>query len=862
VPLTHAPRSPGKDTLLSLLLGCCIGSFSMGRPGWAQPAGTLPADIAPQSLSGALAAFANQTGLQLIYVSELAKNRGSKGARAGVPVSEAMNELLSDTGLQFQFLNPRTVRVFAVPITLPDLATQPLPRPRTLPERADISESTSLREIVVTSSQREEALGRVPISLAVWTESHLETAGVKDMQTLAALTPGVEIDEYTDLGPGIQTNIAIRGINAKDGSTTGIYLDDTPIPTDRTSAFGRIFPNTFDLERVEILRGPQGTLAGEGAEGGAVRFVTKQPNLTSFDGFARAEFAMTERGAPSYAVGGAAGGPVIADRLGFRLAASTERPGGFIDRVSPFTGAIVDANANSERRETVRAAFAFAAGDSIRITPAYYYSSSVVNDTPAFYTYLSDPGQGILRNGKLLQQWATERYYVPSLTIAATIPLAEIVSTTAYLDRSAEAFIDSTNISAWHWPNPLGPEYPVSYTNARPGVDTLGQINVSEELRVTSADPEARLAWIAGTSYLHGHATEFQPIVGASLSDGGTVNGHANARRITEQWGGFAQLTFRISDRLSAIAGLRAEHARYNSNTDLGLIAGGGGQFEQVFHTTGGSVPIAPRFILSYQADEQSLFYSSLAKGYRMGGPNAQVGASCPSPASYGPDSVWSIELGSKMNLLDRRLRLDSSLFRAKWREQQTAISLPQCGFGYTTNAGAAISQGFDLGIQALLTDRLSTFLTVAYVDAHYSQSVFSNNAVIVDRGDAIGALPLVPAPWTVTASTDYRFTLGSQLTINLHAQDAFHSRNPGPFTSQNRNAVTYDPTRTPDPSTNQLDLRMTTSWRRFDVAAFVNNVLDAQPILQRRNYNAFDTLYYATTFRPRTVGLVITWRL
>jgi iron complex outermembrane receptor protein len=745
VPLTDVPRSSGKATLLSLLLCGCIGSFGMALLARAQPAGMLPAEIAPQALSNALVAFANQTGLQLIYLSELAKNRTSKGARAGVPLFEAMNELLSGTGLQFQFLNPRTVRIFAVPITLPDLATQPLPRPHALPERAEPSES-SLHEIVVTASQHEEVPHRVPLSLAVWTESHLETAGIKDMQTLAALTPGVEIDRYTDYGPGIETNIAIRGINAKDGSTTSIYLDDTPVPTDRTSAFGRIFPNTFDLERVEILRGPQGTLAGEGAEGGVVRFVTKQPNLASFDGFARAEYAVTERGAPSYEVAGAAGGPFIADHFGFRLVASTERPGGFIDRVNPFTGAIVAANANSERRDAARAALTFAASDSIRITPAYYYYSSVVNDTPAFYTYLSDPSQGILRNGKLLQQWATGRFDLPSLTIAAKFPLAEVVSTTGYFDRSAEAFIDGTNSSGWHWPNPLGPEYPVSYTNARPSIDTLEQTNVSEELRVTSVDPEARLAWIVGAFYLHGHATEDQPIVGASLSDGGTINGHTNAIRITQQWGGFAQLTYRMSDRLSVIAGLRAEHAEYDSNTVLDLTVAAG-EFEQIFHTTGGSVPLAPRFILSYQADEQNLFYASLAKGYRMGGPNAQVGASCPVPASYEPDSVWSLEFGSKMNLLDQRLRLDSSVFRAQWRELQTAVSLPQCGFGYTSNAGAAVSQGFDLGIQALLTERLSTSLTVAYVDAHYSQSVFANNAVIVDRGDAIGALPLVPTP-------------------------------------------------------------------------------------------------------------------
>jgi len=243
--------------------------------------------------------------------------------------------------------------------------------------------------------------------------------------------------------------------------------------------------------------------------------------------------------------------------------------------------------------------------------------------------------------------------------------------------------------------------------------------------------------------------------------------------------------------------------------------------------------------------------------------PNALVGNACPTdtPPSYGADSVWNVELGAKNTLLGGRLRLDSSIFHARWRALQTQTPFPDCAFGYTTNAGAAVSNGVDFGAEALLTQRLKLALTAAYVDAHYTQTVLLNGAVVVGRGDAIGVLPLVTAPWTVTATADYQFPPGGEFTIALHAQDTFHSRNPGPFTSDNPDAVVYAPARRPNPATNQLDLRATASWRSIDAAVFVNNALNSQPILQRRSYIASDTLFYATTLRPRTVGLGVNWR-
>jgi len=844
------------------LICCAIGACSASATCWAQSPDSLSIDIGAQPLSQALTEFAERTGLQLIYVSELAKGRASKGAHAGAPPFEALEQLLDGTGLSFEFLNARTVRIFVAagesPPAHPAVPAGMVARA----ERRVDPVATALGEITVTASKRDEALSKVPISISVWTSAAMDVSGARNMSKVAALTPGIEFDSYPDQGPGIQTNIAIRGVNSRDGSTTSIYLDDTPIPMDRASTFGRAFPLTFDLDRIEILRGPQGTLAGEGAEGGVVRFITKQPGMSGFTGFALVEMATTENGDQSFAAEVAGDGSLVADRVGFRLAASTARMGGYVDRVNPFTGATVDDDSNRERRDGVHAAIAIAPTDSTRITPAIYYQSVDVDDTSSFYTYLSSPDDGVFRSGKLLQQWATDRFYVPSLTIAVTFGLVEVVSATAYIDRSAEAIVDGTNNRFFFWPNPLGPEYPVSYTNARGGLASLSQRVISEELRVVSREPGARLAWIAGASFLEADYVENQGIVTAALADGGFVNGAAFVSRSTRQIGGFGQLSIQMTDRITATAGLRIERAQFHSRQGVGAI--GGDPTQQLFDVADAATLTAPRFSLSIQADPHNLYYATIAKGYRMGGPNALVGFACPAdtPPSYDPDSLWSVELGAKNNLLSGRLRLDSAVFYARWRRLQTQIPFPECGFGFTTNAGEAVSRGVDFGAELLLTEGLKLGLTAAYVDAHYTNTVMLNGAVVVGRGDAIGALPIVAAPWTITATADYQLQRGTGFTIDLHAQNVYHSRNPGPFTSDNPDAVVYAPARRPNPATNQLDLRATATWKSAGVTLFVNNVLNSQPTLQRRNYTAIDTLFYATTLRPRTVGLSVIWQL
>src|ERR1700761_5849045 len=185
-----------------------------------------------------------------------------------------------------------------------------------------------LQEITVTATRHEESLSKVPISVTALTQEAMDVRGIKDFQEVARFTPGVNIDNSGT------NNIAIRGIASSGGSgTTGIYIDDTPIQI-RALAFNPddALPKTFDMDRIEVLRGPQGTLFGAGSEGGTVRYITTQPSLTSFSANAHAEVAATENGAPSYEFGAAAGGPIIEDKIGFRISAWGRRDGGWVDR--------------------------------------------------------------------------------------------------------------------------------------------------------------------------------------------------------------------------------------------------------------------------------------------------------------------------------------------------------------------------------------------------------------------------------------------------------------------------------------------------------------------------------------------------
>ncbi len=234
----------------------------------------------------------------------------------------------------------------------PRPALRPPPNP---PPRA------ALEEIVVTATRREENINRVPISVTAFSQEMIDQKGIKDFQDIVRFTPGVSIDTSG-------TNaISIRGISSSGGAgTTGIYIDDTPIQM-RALGFNPddTLPKTFDLDRVEILRGPQGTLFGAGSEGGTVRYIMTQPSVTQESTYAKSEVSFTRGGEPSYEIGIAHGGPLIDDVLGFRASVWYRYDGGWIDRVDPTTLAVVDKDANRANTVAARLAFLIQPNDAL-----------------------------------------------------------------------------------------------------------------------------------------------------------------------------------------------------------------------------------------------------------------------------------------------------------------------------------------------------------------------------------------------------------------------------------------------------------------------------------------------------------------
>jgi outer membrane receptor protein involved in Fe transport len=787
--------------------------FAVSLPGPASAA-VLSGDIAPQPLPEALTAFAEQTGLQLFYLTATAETQQSRGAHAGTSPSAALTQLLEGTGLQFTFINARAVRIFAPPADTASLGHDPRSAPAKFPSSRHEARPAVLEEVLVTATRREERVNNVPMSIAVWTQEAMEASGIKGMTEIAALTPGVEFGFDPGFGDFF-TSVAIRGVTDMHATVIGIFLDDTPIPPARGDSLFRSFPFSFDLDRVEVLRGPQGTLLGQRTLGGAVRFIPNQPSLTTFTGLARTELASTARGDASYEAGAATGGPMIPNVLGFRVSGWYRSDGGYVDRVDPSTGVTLDDNTNRSVNKSVRGALTWAPTDSLRITPSLTYQSLGIRDPSSFDTYLSNPEAGDLRHGNHLQRPFGEAFHLAALNLTAGIGTMDLSTVTSYFHRTAAALFDYEGNQA-----------------------DLTQTVFSHEARLTSADPTAALSWVAGVCYSSARNRE------TSRTAPGQDDIHVAGMTDETQLEAFGQIAFRMKERLTASAGLRIGSSKYIGRSKYDAGTG----VPPTLRAEVAETSLAPRFELSYEPGERNLFYLTVAKGYGSGGIYLPVAGWQEGPEPYSPDALWSYEIGAKNGLFDGRVDLDTSVFHILWNNRPSDDTSAAAHIGVP---GVAASNGFNVAARALLTERVKVGLALAYTDAHYTQTARVHGAVAIRKGDAVGG---GVSPWNVTASIEHDFAVARGGTASVRAEDVFHSQNPGPFYRDRPGSPYYGPAR-PDPSTNVLNLRANVRWSSFDVALFVKNALDSQPTMMRTSFGD------ATTFRPRTIGLTATWR-
>ncbi len=485
----------------------------------------------------------------------------------------------------------------------------------------------------------------------------------------------------------------------------------------------------------------------------------------------------------------------------------------------------------------MRVALTWAPTGSLRITPSLEYDSFSLRDSPVFSVTLSNPRAGELKNSLLTQQPSDDAFSLASIKLNAGFATADLSAITSYFHR--------TITSATDW----SLDYPVSYAQAATLAVDLSQTNFSQEVRLTSANSDAALTWIAGGFYSSARKREASGVVPAV---GHPENQQATAIDQT-QLEGFGQIGFRITKHFTASAGLRAGRTSYDGVTQVQPIA----------HVGAAETAVTPHIVLSYQPDAGGLFYWTVAKGYRSGGVYPPIAGCLDQLILFPPDTLWNYEIGVKHDLLDGRAHVESSVFHIRWdNEQADAVFAGVCGNTSPPLRSRGASNGIELAAQALVTERVKATLTLAYTDARYTQTLKMGDVVIVRKGDALGTPPNLPSPWNVTASIDYQLPTIRSVTTHIRAEDTFHSRNPGPFFADNPASRLYSPETRPDPSTNMLNVRASVRWPSFDLAIFVNNALDSQPTLGRipDSPNPVANIV-ATTFRPRTVGLAVTRR-
>jgi outer membrane receptor protein involved in Fe transport len=720
------------------------------------------------------------------------------------------------------------------------------------------------------------------MSVSALTQDQMDAQGVRRVDDIALLTPGVTFTHGAGAngGSGQLTQIAIRGIQSSVGAgTTGVYIDDTPIQTRAlATSSSNVYPQVFDLSRVEVLRGPQGTLFGAGAEGGVVRFITAAPSLNQYSGYTRSEVAVTDSGAPSYEIGVGGGGPLLPGQLGFRASGWFRRDGGWVDRVDPTTSQGVESNSNSSNSASLRLAMIWEPTERLRITPSVFYQNLQYHDTSLYWNSLSDPGDQVFLNGRTLRQPSKDVFVLPALALDFDLGFASLLNNVSFFNRQSTGIKDYTN---WvHSQFGLEPLPSLPGENAPTYlVDT--QNVFTEELRLRS-NGEHRLSWTVGIFFSHAKQFAYENYVDKYLDQtlmnltagapicppagcntaqffgvplvGGTSYFAGTEDTLDRQIAAFGQLDLQVWEGLKVTAGLRVAQMKYtNTTVTEGPIAGG-------TNASGGNQsehPVTPKAGVEYQANPNTLFYGSATKGFRPGGSNIIVSSTCGPdlaalglkqvPGAYNSDSVWSYELGNKSNFANGHFQVSSSVFWVNWKQIQQEIVLPTCAGSYVGNLGAAVSKGFDLQSRLRPFAGLSVELSGGYTDATYSKTTFGGaGSIIAEKGDPIG----VPK-WTGTLSSQYDFmTLG----LNLYARFDFQFIGIGP--QQDPRVYGYDPALTPTDETRMLNLRLGTYLQGWNLSAFVNNVTNNEPVLARNHDTLTSPIFTSFTYRPRTIGL------
>ena len=732
-------------------------------------------------------------------------------------------------------------------------------------------------DIVVTATRQEMRASKVPISISAYGQTKLDQQGIKTFNDLQRQLPGVTIDVDT-------RTVAVRGISSSAGApTTGVYIDDTPFQLLNIGILSQnALPTVFDLDRIEVLRGPQGTLFGAGAQGGVVRYITPQPSLSSTKIYARSEIGAITKGDFDAETGVALNIPVVEDKIAVRVSAFARRDGGWIDQLDWRTYQVDEKDANSRKTVSVRGAVRFALGD-LEITPSLQYQYTKEREN-YFNIAASDISGGDFRTTDATVVPNRDSWYLPTIKAELNLGAVTVLSNTSWFRRRQRTGYSGTDYLARFYDSvglptlndfgslgtSMGIRLPIGDYFSEAHINN-SQNNFVQEVRVQSAT-DSRLNWVIGGFYSNNRYKNYEEIVdpmgerliqalyGISYEDyyGSSLVGDLNyfgTNSVKDtQLAIFGEATWEFVDRLKLTLGARYAKVKIKFQNDQGGPLNGGPT-----GSTGqqSEKPFTPRASLAFQIDPDNMVYATASKGFRIGGANAPIPVTpCASdlaqlglnqaPSSYDGDVTWNYEVGSKNKLGD--VSVSTSVYYVKWTGIQQAISLPVCGFRYIDNLGEARSKGFDLQLQTTIGNDFDVNLAAAYTDARLTKAIAppSGPALIVSRGQSLGA-----PEWTLAVGGQYNFeALGNKSFARVDYQhiDTFAG-----LTAQLDPATTsYDPALTKPPARDYVTARIGTTVGRFSLSFYVDNLLNSSELLTRTRPSQGWPVFSGTSWRPR----------
>ena len=726
------------------------------------------------------------------------------------------------------------------------------------------SQNSWLEEIVVTAQRRSEKLQDVPISMSAITGATLENLGAKNFNDYAALIPNLSVGTGSGAGGngnafGVSSTraVAIRGVAGNN--TTALYLNDTPIPLS-------VDPRAIDIDRVEVLRGPQGTLFGAGSMGGTIRLVTRDPSAQQRNGKVNMEASLVNHGGGGYSADGFVNVPLVVDSVGLRVSGFSNYDPGVYSRI---WGGQLDARSSvipyppggvpTGRKDNIGAQQNTGFVVSLGITPNAIPGLSVM---PLFmYQHSNSNGYSLADyEARNLNQFrpfdipeeVEDTWTFAGVTAKQNTSFGQFIAFGTYFYRNAFDLEDTSDANAivfWHIP----------YYVPAPLLNTLITRTLTGEARFESklAGP---VQFVVGVYDSLSERTYRQYYNAPGLNIATSLLGAAtgtdleytqNSPNADRQRAAFLDVTYQVTHDLQLTAGVRRAYLDHEGTYVADGPLNGGSSAAYAEH---GERNTAPRFTAKYQIAANQMIYASAAKGFRIGGTNsllpdvlcgadlAKLGIINGQP--FKSDSLWSYEIGSKNSWGDGHVRSRFAAYQIDWLGIQQSIYLP-CTFSVVANSGAAQSRGAELEMDLAPIDHLMLNLSLGYENAKITKST-PQSATVVGQ-------PLSDVPsWSGSLVAQYSIPMGER--TGFIRGDYTYT---GTRTSFNN---VSPPVGRPLGSYSLANIRTGFSQGSWEFALFARNVFDSHGLVGDLLPEGAELPGRPRFFvvRPRTVGIQI----